>query len=356
MLPFEPACLATAIGSVPHTEALRACELVFEMFPDIPFWPQLPKRSRLENMYYQFASNLPATEEHDGKLVMHTAEHFEEAVMQFYQKYLDSGQDAFALSAERAKGFFAFCEMAENKKPTPSGYRFFAVKAQVTGPISYGLALSDENGKPVLYNEMAMDCICKNIAMVSCWQEDALSVLNAPTIMCVDEPSMATYGSAFFNYGSELVSHYLELATEGVRSLIAVHCCANTDWSLLLDSPASILSFDAYGYSDKLLLYAEQIGEFFQRGGALGVGIVPSQADAASKETVDSLLERLDAFYESLAVRGISPELAKKRTLITPSCGLGSQSEADAETILNLTSQLSRRAREAYSLVGKQNP
>jgi hypothetical protein len=54
-----PDCAALAVGSVPHVDPLLALEFVLRLTPDAPSWPQLPRRSFLENMYVQFAEGLP---------------------------------------------------------------------------------------------------------------------------------------------------------------------------------------------------------------------------------------------------------------------------------------------------------
>jgi hypothetical protein len=43
----------TGIGSLPHTDPTAAVQLVAELCPEIPFWPQLPQRSRGELMVEQ---------------------------------------------------------------------------------------------------------------------------------------------------------------------------------------------------------------------------------------------------------------------------------------------------------------
>ena len=59
MISFEPACLPTALGSLPIVDPTEACRLMTQSFPAIPVWPQLPKRTYLENMYVQFSEGLP---------------------------------------------------------------------------------------------------------------------------------------------------------------------------------------------------------------------------------------------------------------------------------------------------------
>ena len=57
---FEPCCLATTIGSLPHTDAVRATRLMLRSTPEIPSWVQFPKRDFRENMMMQFTEGLPA--------------------------------------------------------------------------------------------------------------------------------------------------------------------------------------------------------------------------------------------------------------------------------------------------------
>jgi hypothetical protein len=49
--------------------------------------------------------------------------------------------------------------------------------------------------------------------------------------------------------------------------LAGIHVCANTDWSLVLESGADIVNFDAYAYFDRFILYGEsQIRDFLAAG------------------------------------------------------------------------------------------
>jgi len=51
----------TGIGSFPFTNIDEAIDLIFSVCKEIPFWPQLPKRSYLENMYTTFLEGVPCT-------------------------------------------------------------------------------------------------------------------------------------------------------------------------------------------------------------------------------------------------------------------------------------------------------
>ena len=56
---FEPRCLATGIGSMPHTDLAAAMDVVARTIPDIPYTPQLPALSWHEGMIVQYTEGLP---------------------------------------------------------------------------------------------------------------------------------------------------------------------------------------------------------------------------------------------------------------------------------------------------------
>ncbi|MCK7469495.1 MAG: hypothetical protein MZU95_00855 [Desulfomicrobium escambiense] len=72
--------------------------------------------------------------------------------------------------------------------------------------------------------------------------------------------------------------------------LAGVHVCANTDWTLVLDSAADILSFDAYAYFDQFVIYREAIRRFLDRGGLIAWGLVPTLSpEDLERETAEAL-------------------------------------------------------------------
>jgi len=68
---FEPCCLATTIGSLPHTDVALGTRLVLESTPEIPSWVQFPRRVFYENMMIQFTEGMPGlVEDTDGERVL----------------------------------------------------------------------------------------------------------------------------------------------------------------------------------------------------------------------------------------------------------------------------------------------
>jgi methionine synthase II (cobalamin-independent) len=165
-----------------------------------------------------------------------------------------------------------------------------------------------------------------------------------PTILFFDEPALSSLGSAFSGLNREDVILALNQCFEAVKGLKGIHCCGNTDWTVLLSTELDILSFDACGYLENLSLYPKELRTFLERGGILAWGIVPTNEDAL-KEDVRSLVKRFKEGLKTLSKEGIDRTLLK-RAIITPSCGTASLPIPLAERVCELTAELSKRLRE----------
>ena len=83
--PFEPSCLATTLGSLPHTDVTYATHLMFESTPEIPAWVQFPRRTFHENMMAQFTEGMPGLAEGEDRIYFDTtALGFTEQITDFY--------------------------------------------------------------------------------------------------------------------------------------------------------------------------------------------------------------------------------------------------------------------------------
>ena len=345
--PFRPHGLATAIGSMPHTDPNEACRVVLAQLPAIPAWPQLPNRSFLENMYFQFRpSFLPGLDqEADGHFHIDLSQDFSEGLEQLYADYLKNDCERYEIGVDRRAGFDAFL----GAFPVGKLERALAVKGQVTGPVSWGLTVSDEqSGRPLIYDEVIADAIAKSLRLQAAWQERALGKLCSNTIIFVDEPYLASFGSAFVSLSREKVIALLEEVLGRLTGLKGVHCCGNTDWPVLLETSLDILSVDAYNYGETLGLYPAELRRFLARGGVIAWGIVPTDETALAREGVDSLMERLEALFSHLKGKGIPEGALLGQCLITPSCGLGSLSIAGAIRALELAAGVSAQFRKLH--------
>ncbi len=333
-------CLPTMIGSLPHTDPAEACSLVANYLKDIPAWPQLPKRSFEENMCVQFSQGFPAVVIKDERIYVDRSEDWDEPLEELYTAYLENNAAKYAVSTEHAAGLHKFLSLG-NLTP-------LAVKGQVTGPISWGLTVTDDSGRAILYDDMLADAAAKLLKLKAGWQEKALSKISKNTIIFVDEPAMSSYGSAFFSLSQEKVTSLLEEVLGGIRRLKGVHCCGNTDWSLLLGTSTDIISFDAYNYAESLSLYPAEVKRFLGRNGAIAWGIVPNDEKQLAGETAASLKDRLEEAMAPFTRKGVPFKQLVEQGLLTPSCGLASLTEEAAARVLELLAELSQNIRKRY--------
>ena len=331
----------TGVGSLPHADPKAAVREVLARFREIPFWPQLPMRTPLEHMYPQYAAALPGAGMAGDKLFMESGEALLGGAEAFYEAFLTGALESFALPAERAAGLHELLEAARGPYP--------AVKGQVTGPVSFGLMVCDREKKPIFYDPVGRDVLVKYLLRAAQWQAARLSRLSETVIMVLDEPYLASVGSAILSLPREEVVAALDEIFEGLPGVLCgVHCCANTDWGLVLSSRAAYLSFDAYEYADSLLLYPEEVSGFLARGGRIAFGVVPTAREAIGSETPGSLASRMEGILDRLASRGIPREVVVPSSVITPACGLGTLPEDAAERALRLTEELSALLRKRY--------
>src|SRR4030042_1038271 len=96
--------LPTIIGSVPHTDAKKAAALVTRYLKDIPTWPQLPKKSFLENMYVQYAEGFPGAVVENDRIYIATANAYTKSLETLYAAYLENNPEKYAFSREYAAG------------------------------------------------------------------------------------------------------------------------------------------------------------------------------------------------------------------------------------------------------------
>jgi len=342
---FEPNLLPMHIGSMPHADATIACELTFRHFPQIPTWPQLPRRSPLENMYTQFSQRFPGlvVDSEANRIYVDREADLDPALERLYLAYLNNDLEFGLVTPDYAAGLEAFFQRLPQHRAT-----LLAIKGQVTGPVSWGLRVSDQARRPLLYDEILADAIAKFLRLKAAWQEQQLRRAFSETIVFVDEPYLANFGSALIPIQREQVITLIEEVLLGIQGLKGSHCCGNTDWSILLETSIDVLSFDAYGYGHTLALYPDAVRAFLERGGVVAWGIVPHN-DHILYETAESLLGHLERAWSHLERKGIPREQILAASLVTPACGTGTLREDMAERVFELTAQVSELAREKYS-------
>ena len=353
---FKPRFLATGIGSMPFTDVEKAIDISLSKIPDAPFWPQLPKISLNEQMEIQYSESLPCIEidREKGRMFFDTSGDYSETFADFYEAYMmamdpDEGNgdcSAVAISQEFSKGLYAFenrLQSLDKKLPI--------VKVQTTGPCSFALTIVDENKRAIYYNEEFRDVVIKALAMKCRWQIQKFQPYAEKVICFIDEPILSAFGSSTYVSvkRDDVVEHLAEVieAVHADNALAGIHCCGNTEWSILIDAGVDLVNFDAFEFGDTIAIYADSVKPFLENGGILAWGVVPTST-AIREQTVDSLVTHFEKVMDNLASKGIDKQLIVEQAVITPSCGTGSMDPADAEKVFDINQQLSKAMKAKY--------
>lgn len=334
-------CIATGIGSLPTADADRATELSLRYLPEAPFWPQLPQRDFREQMDVQYSETLPGViiDEVKKRVYFDTSRDLTPELETFFGRYLEKDYGYFRMSGMYAAGFPSY--ISALKKKVPRGLRF--TKGHITGPLTAGMSFKDQSGKDIIHNEVLFDAVVKGLAMKAAWQIRELKQFNKPVIIFIDEPAMESLGSGFSAVSQDVVAEKLNEIIDTIHELggiAGIHCCGNADWPMIFNTRVDIVNFDAFGYMEKVMLYPGDINKFYNRGGALAWGIVPTGA-FTGKETADQLIARIHQGMNRLAKEGVDRKTICRQCLITPSCGMGSLTPGQSEAILRLLREVS---------------
>lgn len=336
---------ATGIGSLPHNDAESALDLIFSYVPEIPFWPQLPKRDIREGMVVQFSENLPFLRVNKNGLNFSALDAQDRELEIFYERIIANDVDYFKISEEFALGLHRFYQRLE--KSYLGGIEF--IKCQVTGPFTFAASIKDDFGVPLLHDAVLSQAILKGLSMKALWQINLFRKFGKKIILFFDEPYLSCFGSAYTPINREDVVNRLSELTQTLKYgdvLLGVHCCGNTDWSMFMDIPKiDIISFDAFDFLDRLILYDDSLRAFLKRGGILCWGIVPTQL-FTGEETAELLIRKIKEGISKLESKGLEEDLLLSNLLISPSCGLGTFTSEKAEKIFRLLAETSSLIRK----------
>lgn len=338
--------MATAIGSLPHAKAEDAVKVVLDSIPDAPIWPQLPSNGMNEQMEIQYSEGLPdvVIDREKQRMYIDTTDESFTALSAFMEKFAMDDVDAFAISPEFSRGIYAMEEALK-----ASGVKRPFVKVQTTGPVSFGLTIVDENKRAIYYNEIYKDAVVKGLAMKCRWQIRRFKPYADGIICFIDEPILSAFGSSTYVSVSrdDVVARINEMveAIHGEGALAGVHCCGNTEWSILIDAGVDIVNFDAFDFGDTIALYPDAVKKHLEAGKYLAWGIVPTNSEKIRTQSVETLTAKFDSVVDNLAAAGIDRGLIIDQACITPSCGTGSLPVADAELVFKLLGETSAALR-----------
>lgn len=345
-------CLA--IGSLPHNNLDDAMEVVKTNFNKIPFWPQLTRLNKNEDMIVQFLDNMPSFFIDNEKIYLETeSDNFFEQLEQFFVDYETINENIFCEDIDKyaiksSVSFEKFLQIIKDVKPS------FA-KGQIVGPFTLSTTLVDKSGRCAFYDETLREIIVKTLSLKALWQIKQIKLACSDTvpIIFIDEPSISQLGtSAFVTISQDDVVDMVKNISDLIKcngALSAIHCCGKCDWTVPIDAGVNIINLDAYSYSQNLSTFSEKLNEFLLNGGKIAWGVVPTlDSQALEDADLDEMVMAFDKGVKYLTKKGINEKIIIENSLVTPSCGAGGLSCELALKAMSLTKQLSEYLKERY--------
>jgi hypothetical protein len=337
-LALLPRLATTGIGSLPHSQGELGLQLALQL--DVPFLPELPTGNPGEFMMASALEGLPGLSFDEQGMCTVDRAGWEKGAAAFGAQLdaaLRTGElSAFEPSPVARRAWRPFLWEIQNR-------RLALAKAQLAGPatVRWGTQLSTGG---VVVDDAAVDrqvyrlLLARSLAMVK-----ALRAAGATPLFYLDEPGLYALdvgdGRHLLNL-QEIRLLVVALQREG--ALVGLHCCGNTTWEALLGLGLDLLSFDVHLSLAALLDVPGPLEAFLSGGGALSLGMVPT--DVGQDTSVPALVQAARAAL--VAVLGEAPtRQALQHAVLTPACGLALRTVPDAERIVE---QL-RAAQEALA-------
>lgn len=320
-----PAFCPLHVGSLPFTDPREAVRFVFEQFPEIPAWPQLPRRSPSEGICAQMK---------DAAAWVDPA------------RSLPADDEAFAIGAEEASGLHAFLSEFGNF----DAGRTVAVKGQWVGPLTYSLHARDEGGEPLLAVPSALSRVFEIFERKVRWQIGRLKRLFPRVVFFVDEPDLSESGVLAVMGGDEALES-LQRVSRVIRdagALPGIHACGTPSWKHLFGSGFEIASFEVGRFPEETAPFERELVQFHEGGGVFAFGLVPSDRPTETP-TLAHLQQMFDALLSRWALLGIGGKRLTERCLISPACGLASHTVEQAAERVALLRKLAHLLRQTYT-------
>ncbi|WP_129628350.1 hypothetical protein [Candidatus Oscillochloris fontis] len=345
-LAFAPTCLPLLRGGLPHANAQDALALVAATTPDIPAWPALYGRSFRERPLAQAAAGFPGVTidpAYERISVDHAAA--EIGLDRLGLAYLRAEPGSGALPTDYAAG------LGELLRLLGHGHQARALKGEAIGPVSLALQLTDEDDRPLAYDQPLRESLLHHLALRVAWYYEQLSTYVNHVIICLDEPFLDALDLPLCplarDEGIEMLARLLA-DMPGCRGL-AVN--GEVDWAELLNLPVDLVLFDAYEHGAGLIHAASTVANFIERGGLLGWGIVPTDPTALIHEQADLLAHRFDRTVDYLAAAsGLDRRRILDAALITSNQSLATLSVDAAQQALQLCATTAHVLRERNEL------
>ncbi|TWH22790.1 cobalamin-independent methionine synthase catalytic subunit [Prauserella rugosa] len=322
--------MATGIGSMPGTDIAEAAAIVFGELPDLPYLPELPARGvgadllgRSAGLLVDIAVDVVPT----GYRIAPRPGHHHRRAVDLMRWDIDAVTDA----AEHAGG-------------AP-----WAVKTQVAGPWTFAAGIELARGHRVLTDHGATKDVVESLLEgLAAHVAELAERTGSGVVVQFDEPLLpdvlagalptasgyGTVGAVPEPEARELLRRAIDRARELTGNPVLVHTCARRPpVALLRAAGADAIALDATLLAGAPGALLDEIGEAWDAGVRLGMGLVPGQPpevrpglDEVARPALD-LVDRL-GFPRSILV---------ERAFVTPTCGLAGATGDWLRRALSLT-------------------
>lgn len=331
-----PSGTATAIGSMPGTDPVEACRVVFDELPDLPYLPELPDRGVGADMIGRAAALLVDTPV--------------EATASGWKLADRPGRDA-----RRAAGFLS--HDLDTLEEVASGYSG-PLKIGVCGPWTLAASLElSRSVNPALADLGAVADLTASLAegLANHAADVRKRVPGATLIVQLDEPSLpaallgrvptASRFTVVAAVDSTVATERLQVVLSAPAAFTVVHCCAGrAPFPEIKAAGASAVGFDLSRLRANEI---DLVAELADDGIALFAGALPTSSaerlvsgpPLAPRETAQSVV----TLWRRI---GLAAEKMAQQVVITPACGLAGASPTAARAALRHCREAGRIAPE----------
>jgi methionine synthase II (cobalamin-independent) len=245
----------------------------------------------------------------------------------------DDTQIETGLSTDAFAGLRAFLDLARKV-----GVDGSPVKWQFVGPVTLGVALQRAGLRNAQAFTIAAEAVRHHVAQISAAVTKALP--DSPQLMLLDEPWLTQLMSTDFPIPPDVAVDLISTGMAAVPADVAVglHCCGSCDVATMLESGPQVISLPV---SESLVDYAGYLSRFISGGGVIAWGVLPTVGPIPAKP--DRYWRRLSEVWCALVERGVDASELRRRSLVSPECGLAQHQVSTARRVSRLTREVGRK-------------
>ncbi len=353
-LAFQPACQPLFSTGLPHTNVHAALALLRDVVPNVLVCSRLPQRSPREHLHLQSMHGFPGWVLGDSPTIM--GGHVERSAMQpaLNQLSLDYLQHHTGRAGLGAEDSAVLAEVLRHPPTPPVQLAIF----QLAGPISLALQITDEQRRPLIYDDELLDALVQHLALRAAWLGARLQPAAAQVMIWLHESFLGALGTNFCPISHETALDIIEqvfLHAPTLRGLSITDLDGMaTDkqqrlWQVALESQLDLIACTSASVP-VLATLGPQLAAYLQAGGVIMWRIVPTESgEVVATTDLRQLHLSFRQIVEHLAVAGVAPELVRAQAFIGASTSIAHLSPEQA-------TQVGQHCRTLAQMLGSEPP